>query len=184
MRCPSVDPGSRLLDGERALSRDLEFDLHGELILGGNAIQTGEAGVYDLKHRVQIAEIRRRQYEFAISDLVRSSYDGEDAAVERVDQDLFRDRGRVGIRDEILTDLRVEVVVALSLVERIVRHGHAVCAFIAEVRMQQHAHRRGRVIDAEEIPLLECAKVPETRENLLDRFRKMSLIRLVGIRIV
>ena len=60
MRCPSVDPGSRLLYGERALSRDLEFDLHGELILSGNAIQTGEAGVYGLKHRVQIAEIRRR----------------------------------------------------------------------------------------------------------------------------
>ena len=87
----------------------------------------------------------------------------------RTQQELFGLRMRLGIGDQVLAHLRVEVVGAVLEGDGVVADRHAVDPFIGVVRVHEHAHRDGRVVDPLEVALHEGAVVPEAGPHRLDR---------------
>ena len=80
---------------------------------------------------------------------------------------------RLGIGDQVLADLRVDVVESASAGEGVKADGHAVGQFVLIARMDQDAHRGGPMIDAIKVAFDEGAEVPQAGVHFLERLGKV-----------
>ena len=100
-----------------------------------------------------------------------------------VQQNFLWHRERVGIGDQILAELRVDVVpfVSASVVNGVKADGDAVGQFVGVVGMHQHPHLGRHVIDAMEIAFGEGAEGPQAGEHPLEGLVDAVLHRLIGV---
>ena len=96
-----------------------------------------------------------------------------------VQPDFLRRRVRAGVGDQVLAHLAVDVVSAVSAVERVERDGDAVDQFVLVAGMHQDPHRGRQVIDAVEVAFGEGAEVPQAGVHLLEGFGEVLLVLLV-----
>ena len=99
----------------------------------------------------------------------------------RVQHDFLRHRVRLGIGDQILADLRVDVVSPVSAVEGVEADSHAVGQLVRVVGMHQDPHRGLQVVDAMEVAFRECAEVPQAGVHLFEGFGDAIFLGLVGM---
>ena len=104
-----------------------------------------------------------------------------------VQEDLLWLRVRVGVRHQVLAELRVEVVVAVQTVDRVEACSDAVGQFVGVVGVHQHTHRGGQMVDSMILTLDKSAEVPEAGEDLLHGFVDtlvLGLTLLLGVGVV
>ena len=159
------DPGAGLLDGQDVVAGDLVFDLDGELFTLRDAVQRREPLMNRGEMHVQLIQLFLGHQQLPGRSLVGERDNGVGAIVVR--QDFLRRRVRVGIGDQVLADLTVEVVAVLPAVGGVNADGDAVDQLVLVVGMHQHAHGRGQVVDAVELPFREGAEVPQAGVGLL-----------------
>ena len=99
----------------------------------------------------------------------------------RIQPDLFRHRVRLGIGDQVLADLTVDVVAPVSAVEGVEADSHTVDQLVRVVGMHQDPHRGHQVVDAMKLPFRECPEGPQAGEHLLERLVDALLRGLVRV---
>ena len=75
---------------------------------------------------------------------------------------------RIRIRDQILANLAIDVVLVCQGVDGVLADRDPVDQFIGVVGMHQHAHRGRKVVDTMEVPLDESTEIPQAGVHLLE----------------
>ena len=189
---PLEDPGAGLLDCKDIVAGNLELYLHGELFAGFDTVQALELAMYHGEVRAQLFHLLIAQEERPWGHVVgggknrvcgnrhslyriaagRLGVDGDakDVFDTRLAQiDLLRHRERIGIGDQILADLGIDVVCVVVAGQRIKTDSYAVGKFVRVVGMNQHPHRCHRVVDAVEVAFGKGAEIPQACVHLLER---------------
>ena len=128
--------------------------------------------------RAQLAQLVDVHDGLTRGHLVGGSDDG--VATGLLQEDFLRHRERVGIGDQILADLGVDVVGRVAAVDRVKADGHPVGPFVRIVGMQQDTHRGGQVVDAMEVAFSEGTEVPEAGVHLFDALGDVTLVGVLG----
>ena len=96
-------------------------------------------------------------------------------------QDFLRHRVGVGIGDQVLANLRVDVVAPVFVEDGVKANGHSIGQLVGVVGMHQHTHRRRQVINAVEFTLRKGPEVPQAGVHLFERLGNAILLCLFGV---
>ena len=127
----------------------------------------------------QLIQLRVTHQELPWRHLVGGPQDGVTTGLEQ--QDLLRHRVGFGIGDQILTELRVDVVSLVSAGDGIEADSDAVGQLVGIVGMHQHPHLGRYVINAMEVAFGEGAEGPQAGKHPLEGLVDAVLHRLIGI---
>ena len=105
----------------------------------------------------------------------------DDVSTVWIQQEFLGHRIRLGVGDQVLAYLTVDVVPVFVAIDGIKTHCDAVHQLVLIVGMYQYPHRRRQVVDAMKVPFDECAEVPHAGPHLLERLVDAVLIRLVRV---